>query len=386
MQGDQPVQRVQKDLVTTSAEDSFSEEDCQIVFVKPATVPYIDESFENLEVNNNSEEVSDEIDNSIVLLEDDIQLQSLSSESDSRDMTIGNNDRNKKANVSQAPSRKRVSMQSFPIRKKFKKGPSKFEKKFDSTLLDRFLGARRDKTRRKDKLKKTFVDEEISFKFKRPDRKLQVSGQGIDIGESSQKDFVDLTLDDDKESPFQHNHLHPSGPESLKLFQLSEPQNNRVTNEVSKNFLVNNLISPCSDQSSPLNSSIRKVLDRPENEKNPMISVTDVGKDSDILHRLMKNPMIIVTDLCKDSNFDATKNIRENVLHSYEYDDTKTRANSLLTIPLSPLNLEGEGPLVTHEPITQKPLNEDQENDILVPKSTDFEELYATAFIELEVF
>ena len=383
MQGDQPVQRVQKDLVTTSAEDSFSEEDCQIVFVKPATVPYIDESFENLEVNNNSEEVSDEIDNSIVLLEDDIQLQSLSSESDSRDMTIGNNDRNKKANVSQAPSRKRVSMQSFPIRKKFKKGPSKFEKKFDSTLLDRFLGARRDKTRRKDKLKKTFVDEEISFKFKRPDRKLQVSGQGIDIGESSQKDFVDLTLDDDKESPFQHNHLHPSGPESLKLFQLSEPHNNRVTNEVSKNFLVNNLISPCSDQSSPLNSSIRKVLDRPENEKNPMISVTDVGKDSDILHRLMKNPMIIVTDLCKDSNFDATKNIRENVVHSY--DDTKTRANSPFTISLSSLNLEGEGPLVTHEPITQKPLNEDQENDILVSKSTDFEELYATAFIELEV-
>ena len=215
---------------------------------------------------------------------------------------------------------------------------------------------------------------------------MQVSEQGIDIGESSQKDFVDLTLDDDKESPFQHNHLHPSGPESLKLFQLSEPHNNRVTNEVSKNFLVNNLISPCSDQSSPLNSSIRKVLDRPENEKNPMISVTDVGKDSDILHRLMKNPMIIVTDLCKDSNFDATKNIRENVLHSYEYDDTKTRANSLLTIPLSPLNLEGEGPLVTHEPITQKPLNEDQENDILVPKSTDFEELYATAFIELEVW
>ena len=122
MQGDQPVvQRVQKDLVNSLAEDSFSEEDCQIVFIKPALVPYVDESFENLEVNNNSEEVSDEIDNSIVFLEDEQQSQSRSSEFDSQDMTIGH-DRNKKANVFKAPSRKRVSMQSFPIRKKFKKG------------------------------------------------------------------------------------------------------------------------------------------------------------------------------------------------------------------------------------------------------------------------
>ena len=388
MQGDQPVvQRVQKDLVNSLAEDSFSEEDCQIVFIKPALVPYVDESFENLEVNNNSEEVSDEIDNSIVFLEDEQQSQSRSSEFDSQDMTISH-DRNKKANVFKAPSRKRVSMQSFPIREKFKKGPSKFEKKFDSTLLDRFLGARCDKNRRKDKLKKTFVDEEITFKFKRPDRKLEVSEQGTDIGESSQKDFVDLTLDDGKESPFQHNHLYPSGPESLKLFQLSEPQNNQVANEVSKNVLVNNLTSPCSDKSSPLNPSISEVLDRPENEKNPMISVTDVCKDSDVFQRLVKNPMIIVTDLCKDSNFDATKNIRdlsENVVHSYDDENTKTCANSPLTIFIRSLNLEGEEPLVTDEPITQKPLNEDQENDILVQKSTDLEELYATAFNELEV-
>ena len=375
---DKLQRKVKKDIL-----EEESEEECQIVLIKPAPAPEVEASFENLEVNNNSGEVRDEIDNSIVCLEDEVQSQSvveISSESDSLDITS---------------SRKRVALQSLPISKKFRTGPSKFEKKYDCTLLDKFLSPRSAKVRRKGKFKKTFVDEEITFKFKRPERRLQVSDGGTGKSEC----IIDLTSDDDKETPSVQNHILDSQslPESSRDFQFSKPQHDQIRNAVTitknqqiasstKVFLQNSLVnnqedaSPGSDSSDP--SSISAVLDR-----------------------LVKNPMIIVTDYCKDpKNVDATKNIRvldANVVQSNGDEKTKTRLTPAIPVIL-PTTLKSGSPLVIDVPATQKPLNDlntvagvgftvkDPESGAKVQEKVikvhdELEGLYATAFNELEV-
>ena len=381
IQGDQPQRKVKKEMLE---KDSSSDEECQIVLIKPAPEPEVDASFENLEVNNNSTEVRDEIDNSIVCLEDEPQSQSvveISSESDSIDITIGIN-RN---------ARKRVALQSLPINKKSRTGtgPSKFEKKYDCTLLDKFLGQRTAKSRRKDKFKKTFVDEEITFKFKRPERRLKVSDEGTGKTESSHNCIIDLTSDDDIETPSVQNHILDSHslPESSKDFQFSEPQHNQRRNAVSKNQPITSSTTVFSQ-----NSLVNKHEDASSGSES-----SDPSSISAVLDRLVKNPMIIVTDFCKDQkNDDATKNLRvldANLVQRNVDDHTKV----CLTPTILPTTLNSASPLVT---FTQKSLDglntvagdsltgKDPESGAKVQEKVikdDLDELYATAFNELEV-
>jgi len=384
IQGDQPKQKVKKEMLE---KESVSDEECQIVLIKPAPEPEVDDaSFENLEVNNNSTEVRDEIDNSIVCLEDEPQSQSvveISSESDSLDITIGIN-RN---------TRKRVALQSLPINKKSRTGPSKFEKKYDCTLLDKFLGPRTTKIRRKGQFKKTFVDEEITFKFKHPERRLPLSDEGTGKTESSHNCVIDLTSDDDIETPSVQNHIHASQslPESSKDFQFSEPQHDQRRNAVSKNQQI------ASSTTVVLQNSIAN------NHENasPGSESSDPSSISAVLDRLVKNPMIIVTDYCKDQrNVDATKNLRvldANVVQRNVDENTKTCLNPTIL----PTTLKSGSPLVTS---TQNPLNDlnsadgdsftgqDPESpgakvqEKVIKVDDDIDELYSTAFNELESF
>ena len=416
-------QKVKIDPINKMVEDSASDEECQIVFIRPSSAPAVDASFESLEANNNTEEVCDEIDVSVLCLEEEPESQSvleISSEpmtSDEVGRAIGN-DRKRKADVDQKSPRKRASLQSFPIRKRFKSGPSKFEKKYDARLksiiqerkgksildLDNFLCAR-DKLRRKDELKTTYVDEdeEISFKFKFRDRKLgklQDSEEVTGKKETSQSRIaiVDLTLDEVKESPLVHNSfVTASLPDSSEALHLLKPQHNQVRNGTSPNQQIASSTLDGHQKSLVNNQKDESPGDDPANTLN--------SRSSEALDRLVKNPMIIVTDLLKDpKNVDATKNIHvlDEKMLSYGNKNTEDRVTS--PTPLS--SLITEAPIVTDEPKTMKSLNnqvaggsfdgkssEDKEESgkstkekgTPVQETYNLDELFATAFAGLEV-
>ena len=341
---DQPKRKVKKDLESTLSEESSSDEDCQIVFVKPSPAPEVDASFENLEVNNNSEEVRDEIDMSVLCLEDDQPSRSvleISSKSDNDDGAILIDKRNTEANAIQTSSGKRVKLQSFPCRKKFKSGPSKFEKRYDSILLDKFLCARSrsDKVMRKDKMKQTFVeDEDITFKFKRPEKeiafkfkcfesKLRDLDVPTDLADDlSQNSLVDLTVDDEQKSSCVYP---PLARGSLpKTFEPEQP----VESKVPKNPHI------ASSRSQILNHS--PVYSRKDSGSGPSgcldQSKSDVTGSSTPMEN---NTTTSVTDSFKPKNVDATKNIHvmnENVVLSYGNNDHNKRGDG----PFEPIHVE----------------------------------------------
>ena len=384
--GYQP-QKVKIDDLNRKVEDGASDEECQIVFIKPSSPSGVDASFESLEANNNTEEVYDEIDKSVLCLEDEPQSHSVH-EISSESMTLDKvgraieNDREKKANVDQKSPRKGANLQSFPIRKKIKSGPSKFKKKYDPRFKtipepEQFLGARSDKTKRKEKLKTTFVDEEISFNWKCPAGHFQVSEEVSGKKESSQDciSIVDLTFDEDK-----------------------EPQHNQVRNEVSQNQKI---------ASSTSDVLTHQIFVNNHKDRSPSNDPANTlrSRSTEVLNRLVKNPKLIVTDLFKDpKHVDATKNIHvmdENVL-SCSTKNTKDRVTS----PISSTSLNTEASLLIDEPETQKPLNNQvagggfngkstkdkeesgtmiQENVTHGQETDNLDELVATAFKELEV-
>ena len=375
-------QKVKIDHLNRMVEDGASDAECQIVFIKPSSPPGVDASFESLEANNNTEEVCDEIDKSILCLEDEPHPHSvleISSESMTLD-EVGRAiemDRKKKENVDQKSPRKRANLQSFPIRKKIKSGPRKL--------------TRSDKIRRKDKLKTAFVDEEISFNFKCPAGQFQVSEKVSGTKESSQDciAIVDLTFDEDKESP-----LVPVS-EFSEALQLLRPQHNQVRNEVSQNQKIASSTSDVLTYQIFINNhKDRSPGDDPANTLRP--------RSSEVLDRLVKNPKLIVTDLFKDpKHVDATKNIHvmdDNVL-SYGNKNTKDCVSSLISL----ISLNTEAPLVIDEPetlnnevagcgfngVSTKDKEESgtmiQEKMTLAQETDNLGELFATAFKGLEV-
>ena len=174
-----PPQKIKLHFINSSIEDN---KDCQVGVVKKSNPAQdLDDSVEVLEINSNINisEVQDEIEITTMCEDKPDQSESVLEISSECDILDGAHLRTA-TDAKEFLSRKRVKLINIPIprRKKFKVGHSKFERKYDSFHLEKFLGLRNDKIKRNDNLKETYEeDDEITFKFRHQNKSQNSCGE-----------------------------------------------------------------------------------------------------------------------------------------------------------------------------------------------------------------